>query len=90
MFSRNLSKVISKPTSSEQSTLQNRNSTPHSENLTIEIGRTLANIGDRLNTEYFEEWNYQRQTDNIITDFASDAARTLFVVLICGWCDNLR
>jgi hypothetical protein len=77
----------------EQDNLQSRisaqNSTSNTTELVIEIGRTLAEIGDKLNNEYFEEWNSHKR-DNIASNFASDVARTLSVVLICGWCDTLR
>jgi hypothetical protein len=76
-----------------QSRISAQNSTLNSTELTVELGRTLAQIGDKLNTEYFEEWNshknYKRDID-IVSHFASDVARTLSVVLISGWCDNLR
>jgi hypothetical protein len=77
-----------------QSRISAQNSTAlNSTELTVELGRTLAQIGDKLNTEYFEEWNshknYKRDI-NIVSHFASDVARTLSVVLISGWCDNLR
>ena len=55
--------------------------------LATEIGRTLAQIGDKINKDYFEEFNLQR--DNITSKFVREAAKTLSVALICGWCDAL-
>ena len=56
--------------------------------IATEIGQTLAKIGDKLNKEYFEQLNLQR--DNITSKFVREAAKTLSVALICGWCDALR
>ncbi|CAB3985734.1 Hypothetical predicted protein, partial [Paramuricea clavata] len=76
-----------------QSRISAQNSTLNSTELTVELGRTLAQIGDKLNTQYFEEWNshknYKRDI-GIVSHLASVVARTLSVVLISGWCDNLR
>jgi hypothetical protein len=73
---------------SSHSQISAQNSCSNTAELTIEIGRTLAQIGDKINTEYFKELNSQR--DNIASNLVGDVARTLSVVLICGWCDSLR
>ena len=65
-----------------------QNGSSNSAELATEIGRTLAQMGDKINKEYFEELNLQR--DNITSKFVREATKTLSVALICGWCDALR
>lgn len=78
---------------SDQQNVQNRvllqNNSNNKADITTAIGRTLAQLGDKINAKYFEEWNSYKR-DSIATRFANDLARTLSVVLICGWCDIIR
>ena len=77
--------------SSELDSIQNQNDMPKRTELNNEIGRTLAHIGDKLNTKYFKEWSAPcPATYTIRLNLARDIAKTLSVVLISGWCDNLR
>ena len=71
--------------------IQNQNDMPKRTELNNEIGRTLAHIGDKLNTKYFKDWSAPcPATYTIRSNLARDVAKTLSVVLISGWCDNLR